>query len=100
MALPTEVAFVCGDQTDPVATSEGVDVTFDYEVHSGLDTKMREALRDVKESILSDIAVNLGCYEVPSASRRKLQDSMGNIVRLEASRSDLPDPGAGESNLL
>jgi len=94
VALPTEVSFVCGDQTDPVATSEGVDVTFDYEVHSDLDTKMREALRDVKESILSDIAVNLGCYEVPSASGRKLQDSMGNIVRLEASRTDLPDPGA------
>ncbi len=61
---------------------------------------MREALRDVKMSILSDIAVNLGCYEVPSASERKLQDSMGNIVRLEASRTDLPDPSAGKSNTL
>ena len=96
------MSYVCGDSASGTVYNAGtavpatVEVTFDYEVHNGLDTTVGVALKDMKGSIISDIAENLGCIEAASAIRRKLQDSTGNIIGIKATRTDLPDPDAGK----
>jgi hypothetical protein len=66
-------------------------LVFDYELHSDLDVAVSQALQEIKDAILSDIAERLGCTE---ATERRLQGSSGNVVGLMASRSDMPDPDA------
>jgi len=99
-APPSVVRYTCGDGYQPDVSDTSIppssEVAFDYEIHNGIDVTVGDALRDVKESILSDIAGRMGCYETYSG--RKLQDSpdeFGSIIGLQSNASDLPDPDAG-----
>ena len=92
----TTVRYSCGDyQFDPADPSvpPSTDVTFDYEIHNDIDVTVGDALRDVKESILYDIAEAMGCRQTYSG--RKLQGSeLENIIGLQSNANDLPDPNA------
>ena len=99
-APPSVVRYTCGDGYQPDVSDTSIppssEVAFDYEIHNGIDVTVGDALRDVKGSILSDIAGRMGCYETYSG--RKLQDSpdeFGNIIGLQSNANDLPDPDAG-----
>ncbi|KAL7536851.1 hypothetical protein ACHAXR_007434 [Thalassiosira sp. AJA248-18] len=91
------VRYACGDgyQFDPsdMSIPPSSDVAFDYEIHNGIDVTVGDALRDVKGSMLSDIAESMGCYETYSG--RKLQsDGFESIIGLQSNGNDLPDPDA------
>ncbi|KAL7546299.1 hypothetical protein ACHAWF_009626 [Thalassiosira exigua] len=94
---PKLVQYTCGDGYEPdpsdtrIPPSSGV--TFDYDVHNEIDVTVDDALVDVKQSILADIASFMGCYKTYSG--RGLQDSLGSfesITALQSSVMDLPDP--------
>ena len=72
-------------------SNPSIDLSFDYEMHSDLDVTVSQALQEIKQSIISDIADRLGCTE---ATARRLKRSNGNVVGLMASGSDTPDPNA------
>jgi len=98
-ARPESVRYTCGNgyQFDESDTSipPSAEVAFDYEIHNGIDVTVGDALRDVKGSILSDIAGRMGCYK--ASSGRKLQDSsdvFDNIISLQSNANDVPDPDA------
>jgi len=97
---PSEVRYTCGNGYQPDELDASIppsdDVAFDYEISNGIDVTVVDALRDVKESILSDIAGRMGCYKTYSG--RTLQDSsddFGSIIGLQSNAHDLPDPDAG-----
>jgi hypothetical protein len=96
-ALSETVTYTCGDGSQSIdgsgETPPSIDVEFDYEMHSDLDVAVSQALEEVKQSILTDIASKLGCTET---SRRRLQQSGGNIIGFKSSRSDYPDPIVGK----
>ena len=94
--ISSTVSYNCGDGSQFIdsnydESSPSIDLSFDYEVHSDLDVPVSQALQDIKQSILSDMAERLGCTESP---QRQLQVSNGNVVGLLGSRSDMPDPDA------
>lgn len=86
--------FTCGDGNGVIdfdSPPPSTEVEFDYELHNSIEVTVGDALEDVKQSILSDLAEKLGCTET---TRRQLQGSSGNIVGIKSGRSDLPDPNA------
>lgn len=97
--ISSDISYNCGNGSQSleslietiVDAPPSIDVTFDYEVHSDLDVAVSQALQEIKQSLLSDVAASLGCTE---SAQRKLQGFSGNIVGFTSSRSDLPDPEA------
>ena len=97
--ISSAISYNCGDGSQSLESLIGsfadappsFDVTFDYEVHSDLDVAVSQALQEIKQSILSDVAANLGCTE---STQRKLQGFSGNIIGFTSNRSDMPDPEA------
>lgn len=95
--VSSTITYNCGNGDQQLDTSSSgiappsIDLTFDYEVHSDIDVAVSQALQEIKQSILSDIAQRLGCTE---SAERRLQGSSGNIIGLMSSRSDMPDPDA------
>lgn len=94
--VSSTVTYKCGDDHELESvysdiSPPSIDLIFDYELHSDLDVAVSQALEEIKQSILSDIAERFDCIE---ATARKLQSSSGNVVGLMSSRSDLPDPNA------
>jgi hypothetical protein len=95
--VSSTISYTCGDgsqsfdSTSYGESSPSIDLTFDYEVHSDLDVAVSQALQEIKQSVLSDLAQRLGCTE---SSQRRLQVTSGNVVGLLGSRSDMPDPDA------
>ena len=94
-ADPPLVRYTCGsseydpnDQTIQPAS----EVTFDYDLHNLVDVSVGLSLKDVKRSIMSDIAGRLGCRETSTGQRRALQSlDFDSITRLESPANDLPD---------
>ena len=82
--------YVCGEGDESETT---IDVTFDYEIHNKIEISVFEALRDIKESMLSDITGRLGCSRVFWNGRR-LQSGFEHITGLNSNSRDLPDPVA------
>lgn len=104
IASPTSgsdvVEYSCAEyQFDPSDTSvpPSTEVTFDYEIHNGIDVTVGDALRDVKRLIMRDIANRMGCTKT-SRGRKLLQEDLsdvfGNVISLRSSANDLPDPDA------
>lgn len=95
--VSSTITYNCGDGSQSIGDSfsgqspPSIDLSFDYELHNDLDVAVSQALQEIKQSILSDVATRLGCTE---ASQRRLQGTSGNVVGLMASRSDMPDPNA------
>ena len=98
MSGPSMVRFTCGDGYQAADGSElsippSTEVAFDYDIHNGLDVPVVDALKDVKTSMLTDIASRMGCQKTFG---RKLQQSnvFGSIIGLQSNAHDLPDPDA------
>ena len=88
-----ESRYVCGDGIDGDESTTTVEVTFDYDLYNKIEIAVGEALRDVKESILSDIAGRMGCNRV-FWTKRRLVAEFKNIIGLTSHAQDLPDPNA------
>ncbi|EJK75591.1 hypothetical protein THAOC_02684 [Thalassiosira oceanica] len=94
-ADPPLVRYTCGsfefgpnDQTIPPTSG----VTFDYDLHNLVDVSVGLSLKDIKRSIMSDVAGRLGCQENSIGQRRVLQSSeFDSIIGLESPANDLPD---------
>jgi len=87
--------YTCGEgyQNDGTnSTPPSEEVVFDYEIHNGIDVTVKDGLRDVKSSIMSDIAGRIGCQK----TRRKLQDdsTFESIIGLQSNPFDMPDLAA------
>ena len=82
--------YECGEGDESDTT---IEVTFDYEIHNKIEISVDEALKDIKESMLSDIAGRLGCSRVFWTERR-LQAGFEHITGLNSNSRDLPDPDA------
>lgn len=96
VAGPEEVRYTCGDgyTVDQSDTSIplSAEVSFNYEIHNGIEVPVSEALRDVKKSILEGIADIIQCDITYSG--RRLQNGFDNIIGLWSNSLDLPDPDA------
>ena len=97
MSGPSVVRYTCGDgyQADgsEMSIPPSTEVAFDYDIHNGLDVTVVDALKDVKTSMLTDIASRMGCQKTFG---RKLQEPnvFGSIIGLQSNAHDLPDPDA------
>jgi len=91
----TVVQYSCMDGYQFDDSDPSIDISFDYEIHNGIDVSVGDALRDLKQSMLAEIASRLGCDK-----RRTLQaagssdDGFDNIIALWSNANDLPDPDA------
>jgi len=86
----TSERYECGEGDESDTT---IEVTFDYEIHNKIEISVDDALKDIKESMLSDIAGRLGCSRVFWTERR-LQAGFEHITGLNSNSRDLPDPDA------
>ena len=86
--------YTCGEgyQDDTNSIPPSAEVVFDYELHNGIDVTVKDGLRDVKASIMSDISNRIGCQK----TRRKLQDdsTFESIIGLQSNIFDMPDLAA------
>jgi len=89
--------YVCGlgsmvDESD-MSMMPSIDVTFDYDIHNQINISVGDALRDVKESILTDIALKLGCDRIFSGGRSlqsQQQTNFDYILGINSSELDRP----------
>ena len=86
----TSERYECGEGDESDTT---IEVSFDYEIHNKIEISVDDALKDIKESMLSDIAGRLGCSRVFWTERR-LQAGFEHITGLNSNSRDLPDPDA------
>ena len=96
VAGPDEIRYTCGEgyQVEQSDTSIPISavVAFDYEIHNEIDITVVDALKDVKMSILQDVADLIQCDITYSV--RRLQSGFDNIIGLWSDSHDLPDPVA------
>jgi hypothetical protein len=88
-----ESRYVCGDGFDSDESNTTFEITYDYDLYTKVGMSVGEALRDVKESILSDITGRMGCHRVFWTDRR-LVAGFEHIIGLTSYMQDLPDPNA------
>ena len=92
---PQESLYFCGGAAQIDENDAATDVTFDYDIHYSIDVALGDALKDVKQSILSDIAGRLG---FDKTSGRRLQestsDSFDNVIAVRSNSMDMQDPNA------
>ena len=89
-----ESRYVCGDGIDGDESNVTIEVTYDYDLYTKVGMSVGEALRDVKESILSDIAGRVGCNRV-FWTERQLVAEFEHIIGLTSYYvQNLPDPNA------
>ena len=89
--------FTCGDGFQDDGSNSfppSAEVAFDYELHNSIDTTVMDALKDVKESMLTHLAQKMGCQEGKRQMQYESDDMFGSIIGMQSNQNDLPDPNA------